>query len=180
MTELQKPSGRSPLTEPGTASGVMVVGTDLARANHREALRSLLDEYARTPEGGGAPLDPDAMARLPDLLVSLAHYAGWLAFIGDLPVGLINCFEGVSTFRARPLLNIHDIAVSADWRGQGIGRALLAAAEAGARERGCCKLTLEVLEGNQRARAVYSACGFQPYELDPAMGRAVFLEKKLI
>lgn len=156
-----------------------IAAVDLKRPDHRAALLSLLDEYARTPEGGHAPLDPSAMARLPDLLAARAHYAGWLAFIGDQPIGLINCFEGVSTFRARPLLNIHDIVVSADWRGRGIGRALLDAAESGARTRGCCKLTLEVLEGNRRADAVYRACGFRPYELDPAMGRAVFLEKKL-
>lgn len=173
------PSGHPRVTEPRTDPGLLIVAIDLARADHREALLLLLDEYARTPEGGGTPLDPDAMARLPALLATRAHYAGWLAFVEDCPVGLINCFEGVSTFRARPLLNIHDIAVSADWRGRGIGRALLEAAEAGARKRGCCKLTLEVLEGNRRAREVYRARGFQAYELDPAMGRAVFLEKKL-
>ena len=179
MTSLQPPAGRPPVIEPGPPARLEVVRVDLARADHRHALLSLLDEYARTPEGGGTALDPDSMARLPALLATRAHYAGWLAFIEDRPAGLINCFEGVSTFRARPLLNIHDIVVSAQWRGRGIGRALLEAAEAGARERGCCKLTLEVLEGNQRARDVYRACGFQPYELDPAMGRAVFLEKKL-
>jgi len=43
----------------------------------------------------------------------------------------------------------------------------------------CCKLTLEVLEGNKLAQQVYRRFGFQGYELDPKMGRALFYEKKL-
>jgi GNAT superfamily N-acetyltransferase len=131
---------------------VMIVAVDLNRAEHRSALLTLLDEYARTPEGGGSALDPAAMARLCDVLAARDHYTGWLAFLGDQPVGLINCFEGVSTFRALPLLNIHDIVVTLAWRRRGIGRRLIEAAESGARERGCCKLTLEVLEGNRLPR----------------------------
>lgn len=64
------------------------------------------------------------------------------------------------TKHARPLLNIHDLAVVPEWRGKGIGRALLEAAEASAVRRGCCKLTLEVLDDNQSARALYDRYGF--------------------
>ena len=74
---------------------------------------------------------------------------------------------------------MHDIVVTARFRGQGVGRALLARAQDHARSRGCCKLTLEVLEGNERAIALYRTMGFDPYELDPAMGRAMFFEKWL-
>ncbi len=45
--------------------------------------------------------------------------------------------------------------------------------------RDCCKLTLEVLEGNHIAQAAYTKFGFSGYELDPEMGRALFWEKKL-
>ena len=51
--------------------------------------------------------------------------------------------------------------------------------EAGAREHDCCKLTLEVLTGNAAAINAYRNAGFGPYELDPAMGQAMFFEKKL-
>jgi GNAT superfamily N-acetyltransferase len=54
-----------------------------------------------------------------------------------------------------------------------------AAVEAEARARGCCKLTLEALEGNTGAIALYRDFGFAAYELDPAMGRASFFEKSL-
>ena len=153
--------------------------TDLGDASHREALLDLLDEYAAGPTGRGYGLDPQARAALPGVLAARPHFCGWLAFVGTRPAGMINCFEGVSTFRAQPLLNIHDIAVSAPFQRQGIGRALLAQAEAEARRRGCCKLTLEVLEGNRGALAAYLQSGFRAYALDPAMGNAMFLEKPL-
>jgi ribosomal protein S18 acetylase RimI-like enzyme len=48
-----------------------------------------------------------------------------------------------------------------------------------AKERGACKLTLEVLDGNAAARALYQRLGFTAYQLDPAMGQARFLHKWL-
>lgn len=159
--------------------GLRIERLDPAAPGDAAALLELLDEYARGDTGGRTPLAEDAKARLPALLASRPHYAGLLAWDGTRPVGLVNAFEGVSTFRARPLLNIHDIAVAASHRGRGIGRALLAAAEALARARGCCKLTLEALEGNVGAIALYRSVGFVAYELDPAMGRATFFEKRL-
>jgi ribosomal protein S18 acetylase RimI-like enzyme len=71
------------------------------------------------------------------------------------------CLLGFSTFRARPLINIHDIAVHPDFRGQGIGRALLDAVEQHAREHGCCKVTLEVRSDNEPAMAAYRRAGFE-------------------
>jgi ribosomal protein S18 acetylase RimI-like enzyme len=67
---------------------------------------------------------------------------------------------GASTFHARPLLNIHDLAVMPEWRGHGVGTALLGAIEGRALQRSCCKVTLEVQDDNQRARALYERCGF--------------------
>ncbi|MBA1330674.1 GNAT family acetyltransferase, partial [Candidatus Endoriftia persephone str. Guaymas] len=74
-----------------------------------------------------------------------------LAFIDDEPIGLINAFEGFSTFQCRPLLNIHDIIVIPRFRQQGAARQMLQRLEQIAIERGCCKLTLEVLERNLAA-----------------------------
>ena len=48
-----------------------------------------------------------------------------------------------------------------------------------AKVRGCCKLTLEVLSGNEVALKVYERFGFAAYQLDPEAGSARFLEKKL-
>ena len=102
-----------------------------------------------------------------------------LAFDGDTPVGLINAIEGFSTFACKPLVNVHDVVVAASHRGRGIATRLFAEVEAIARERGACKLTLEVLDGNASARALYQRLGFAAYQLDPAMGHAQFLHKWL-
>ena len=44
---------------------------------------------------------------------------------------------------------------------------------------GCCKLTLEVLEGNKTAQAAYVANGFVGYQLVSEMGQAMFWQKKI-
>ena len=89
------------------------------------------------------------------------------------------CFEGFSTFACRPLLNVHDIIVAQSYRGRGLAKLLLAKAEEIAIGLHCCKLTLEVLEGNTVAHAAYQACGFAGYQLDPKMGKAMFWQKGL-
>ncbi len=152
---------------------------DYTAAADRAALITLLDAYAQDPMGGGTPLADDVKARLCDELAALPSAASFIAWIGDEAVGLVNTFEGYSTFKARPLLNVHDIAVLPAQRGRGVGQALLAACEAHARERGCCKLTLEVLSGNQRALRSYQRFGFAPYVLDPAEGHALLMQKWL-
>jgi ribosomal protein S18 acetylase RimI-like enzyme len=48
-----------------------------------------------------------------------------------------------------------------------------------ARDRGACKLTLEVLSGNQKALRVYGKLGFDAYQLDPEAGTALFLQRWL-
>lgn len=156
-----------------------IEGVRLHDKVHAAALLALLDDYARDAMGGGKPLSEDTRRHLIERLAERSDYVGYLAFVGDEAAGLINCFEGFSTFAARPLLNVHDIAVRGVHRGRGIGTALLAAAEQVARERGCCKMTLEVLSNNQVAMAVYRRAGFAPYQLDPSAGQALLMQKWL-
>lgn len=152
---------------------------DYANADHAAAIVMLLDSYARDPMGGGKPLPDDVCAQVVPALAASGCGFSLLAWRGDKAVGLVVCFETVSTFAARPLVNIHDIAVLPEMRGKGVGRALIAAAEAEAARRGACKVTLEVLSGNKAAQALYASCGFAPYALDPAKGQAQFWERKL-
>lgn len=158
---------------------VRIEPTQLHRSEHASALVDMLDHYARDPMGGGEALSTDARENLVARLAKRDDFVSFIAFDGDTAVGLINCFEGFSTFAARPLLNVHDVAVRDTHRGRGIGRQLLAAAEIAARERGCCKLTLEVLSNNATAVATYLRAGFAPYVLDPAAGQAQFMHKWL-
>jgi ribosomal protein S18 acetylase RimI-like enzyme len=146
---------------------------------HAAALIELLDAYARDPAGGGEPLSDYARAHLTGALAARPFIFSVLAFDGDTPVGLVNAIEGFSTFACKPLVNVHDVVVAVTHRGRGIAARLFAEVETIARERGACKLTLEVLDGNASARTLYRRLGFTAYQLDPAMGHALFLHKWL-
>ena len=155
---------------------------DYAHPQHMQALLDLLDGYARDPMGGAEPLSDFAKANLPQALAARPFWFGVLAFdeaSDGLPVGLINCVEGFSTFACQPLVNVHDVVVTASHRGQGVAEQMLGLVEQLARARGACKLTLEVLEGNTPAQKLYRRLGFDNYQLDPAMGQAQFMHKWL-
>ena len=158
---------------------VHVCRADYADPQHASALVFLLDAYAQDPMGGSHPLSDFAKANLVTALASRPQAYSVLAFAGLHPVGLVNCIEGFSTFACRPLVNVHDVAVLASHRGQGVAEKMLALAESIALERGACKLTLEVLQGNVGACRLYRRIGFANYELDPAMGQAQFMQKWL-
>ncbi len=66
---------------------------------------------------------------------------------------------------------VSDLVVSAKHRGRGIGRALLRAAEARARQAGADTLRVAVKAGNTSALSLYSGEGFQTLE--------IYLEKRL-
>ncbi|HTE20053.1 MAG TPA: GNAT family N-acetyltransferase [Armatimonadota bacterium] len=158
---------------------VEIVEADLAREDHQQAVVDLINAYAMDPMGDGKPL-PDEVRRA--LIPGLRRHPTTLIFLAyqeESAVGIAVCFRGFSTFAARPLINIHDLAVLPGHRGQGVGRLLLEAVERKARELGCCKLTLEVLENNHRARQVYGAVGFVQAHYAETAGGALFLSKPL-
>lgn len=156
-----------------------IIIADLSLPSHAAAIVYLLDEYARDDMGGGAELSAFVKDNLIAELRKRQGVHVVLAFVDGAPAGMAICFEGFSTFACKPLLNIHDIVVAKEYRGRGIAKRLLAKAEEIATSLGCCKLTLEVLEGNTVAQAAYKASGFAAYELDPSMGKAMFWQKKL-
>jgi len=160
-------------------SSITVRPVDFSDAAHRAALILLLDAYAQDPMGGGEPRAADVKARLCDDMAARPAVASFIAWLDGTPVGLVNCVEGFSTFKSRPLMNIHDLAVLPSHRGMGVGQVLMQAAQTHAQARGCCKLTLEVLTGNERALRSYEQFGFEPYTLDPAAGQASFMQKWL-
>jgi ribosomal protein S18 acetylase RimI-like enzyme len=122
---------------------------------------AVLDSYASDPRGGSTPLSAEVREHLVPRLRAHPTTLVLLAFRNAEAVGLCIGFWGLSSFRARPLLNVHDLAVRPGHRGQGVGRALLTAAESLARARGCCKITLEVQEDNLPARQLYERFGFE-------------------
>jgi ribosomal protein S18 acetylase RimI-like enzyme len=146
---------------------------------HAAALVELLDTYARDLAGGGEALSEFARTNLIAELATRPFIFSVLAFEDSAAVGLINAIEGFSTFACHPLVNIHDVVVLPGHRRRGVAAQMFAEVEAIARERGACKLTLEVLSGNHSARMLYEKLGFDDYRLDPAMGQAQFMQKWL-
>jgi ribosomal protein S18 acetylase RimI-like enzyme len=171
MTEFASAKPRTPQ--------LLICRADYSNPMHASALVQLLDAYAQDPAGGGEPLSDFAKSQLVKELASRPQAFSVLAFDGARPVGLVNCIEGFSTFACRPLVNIHDVAVLPSHRGQRVGEQMLALVDEIARERGACKLTLEVLQGNASAIKLYERVGFAGYQLDPAMGQAQFFHKWL-
>lgn len=160
-------------------SSITVLEANLNNPEHQQAILALLNAYASDPMGNGKPLADEVQQRLIPGLQAHPTTLVVLAFRGAEPVGMAICFRGFSTFAARPLLNIHDFVVLDQCRGQGIGRRVMDHVEAAARRLGCCKLTLEVQDDNHRARAVYTAFGFQQSVHVAEAGGALFLSKPL-
>jgi len=152
---------------------------DFTDPQQADALVNLLDDYATDPMGGGQALSAETRQNLASALAKRHEALSVIVYVDGEPAGLANCFETFSTFKCRPLLNIHDLAVSRRFRGQGLAKVLLNKIESIARERNCCKLTLEVLEGNKVAQNAYLKFGFDGYQLDPELGQALFWEKPL-
>jgi ribosomal protein S18 acetylase RimI-like enzyme len=158
---------------------ITILEADLSNARQAEDVRELTAAYATDPMGSGSELGDDVLDRLIPGLRSMPNARVWVAYLSAAPVGLATCFIGFSTFAARPLINVHDLAVLPAHRGLGIGRALLDAVERSAREMGCAKITLEVGDENLGARHLYEAFGFEHASAGPGAGRALFYAKYL-
>lgn len=143
------------------------------------AVRTMVCCLAADPISGCLSLPSSVTDSLVSQLKNYPNAFAVLAKVGSEPAGMSLCFQSLSSFKARPIVNIHDFVVSPDFRGKGIANGLLTETEKEARNRGACKLTLEVLEGNQLAKNIYSKFGFTGYELDPQNGIAHFWEKSL-
>ncbi|ANB17506.1 GNAT family N-acetyltransferase [Dokdonella koreensis] len=75
-------------------------------------------------------------------------------------VGFLHLQLTTDYFTGATNCHISDLAVAPGHDRRGIGSALLAEAEAWARQRHCRHLTLAVFPGNQAARALYEQRGF--------------------
>jgi len=157
-----------------------ILQADLQQVQHANDLLLMLNTYATDPMGGGEPLSDFVQKNLIAELKKRPGIRGFLAYENDLAVGFAICIEGFSTFACKPLLNIHDFGVHPAFRGQGIAKKLLRFISDFAQTEGYCKITLEVLQGNGPAHALYLDQGFTSYELNPSMGGAIMMQKKFV
>jgi GNAT superfamily N-acetyltransferase len=73
-------------------------------------------------------------------------------------------FHNYSTFRCQPGIYLEDLFVRPELRGQGHGKALLAALARLAIERGCGRLEWSVLNWNESALRFYRSLGSKPMD----------------
>lgn len=158
---------------------INVVSADLKNKQHAEAYLGLMSHYASDPMGGGEDISHFAKQNLVTSLLKRNDVFIILIFIDNQPAALLTAIEGFSTFACKPLFNIHDVVVHRNFRGRGLTKHLFGKIEEIAKQRDCCKITLEVLSGNDIACHAYKALGFSDYQLDPAFGSALFWSKKL-
>lgn len=80
------------------------------------------------------------------------------------PCGLVVAYLAYSSWKGAPSLVVHDLFVEEVARGSGAGSALLDAVADLAVEHGCCRMDVNVLEWNDKARRFYGERGFTPLE----------------
>ncbi len=139
---------------------------DFSNPAHLNLLVELHEEYMADPMGDHPAHSKLQQLRLVDALNNREGTTVLLACDGDRGVGLAICFELFSTFYIKPYLYIHDFIVTKECRNQGVGRAMMEQLFEISRERGYCKVTLEVRCDNPSAQQLYKSTGFTPCEPD--------------
>ena len=79
--------------------------------------------------------------------------------VNGAPAGFALYFFTYSTFLARPGLYLEDLFVKPEFRGAGLGKALLLHLAALAHERGCGRMEWAVLDWNEPAIGFYESLG---------------------
>lgn len=98
---------------------------------------------------------------------------------GDGPDGIALLRFRTSVWTGRPEAHLQELYVAPALRGRGIGRALLEATLATAREAGATFIDLGTGETDTAARALYESCGFTNREREPDGPRMLFYEREL-
>jgi len=84
-----------------------------------------------------------------------------IARVGTEPAGFAVWFYNYSTFLGRRGLYLEDLFVQPQWRGKGIGRALLTHLARIAVAGGCARMEWSVLDWNEPAIGFYKSLGAQ-------------------
>lgn len=85
-----------------------------------------------------------------------------IGHLDEEPAGFALFFHNFSTFLGRPGIYLEDLYVRPEFRGSGVGRALLIHLASIARERGCGRLEWSVLDWNEPAIGFYERIGASP------------------
>lgn len=87
-----------------------------------------------------------------------------IAYYEEQPVGFALFFHNFSTFLGKPGIYLEDLYVKPEFRGRGIGQALLTYLTKLAKERNCGRLEWAVLDWNEPAIKFYKTLGAVPLD----------------
>ena len=105
------------------------------------------------------PPDEAEAARLLDWIFQTKRLEALVAELDGSIEGIALFYEGLGTFRAKPLLYLEDLVVSDAARSRGVGEALMAALAREVVARGGLRLEWAVLDWNVRAMRFYERLG---------------------
>lgn len=136
------------------------VQVDLANPTHCNKLLELLNDYMEDEMGISQSMPADLGPKIIEGLKKHPAYFGFFVCVGGKFAALANCNLNYSTWAAKFLINIHDFIVSPAFRKQGVGEFLLDEIEHYAKEKGYCKVNLEVRNDNFKAQNLYKKVGY--------------------
>ncbi len=131
---------------------------------HCMQVLKLLNDYMEDEMGISKSMPEQLGQKIIAGLKQHPAYLGFFVCVGDEFTALANCNLNYSTWTAKFLINIHDFIVSPKFRKQGIGEFLLTGIEKYAKEKGYCKLNLEVRNDNLKAQNLYKKMRFDDCE----------------
>lgn len=150
------------------------IQADLSNLTHCEKILTLLNDYMEDEMGIGQMMPKELGSKIIEGLKQYSAYLGFFVCIGNDYAALANCNLNYSTWQAKFLINIHDFIVSPKFRKQGFGEFLLTEMELYAKEKGYCKLNLEVRNDNHKAQKLYEKMAYE--ECKPSL---LFWQKAL-
>ena len=112
----------------------------------------------------GRPPDPALTRRFLSERLTRGESIVWLA-VDDTtpgaPCGFTQLYPLFSSLRCRPIWILSDLFVARDQRRGGVGRRLMEAAHAFAREQGAASIELDTAHTNSAAQALYESLGYE-------------------
>ena len=135
-----------------------------------DALAALFDAYRRFYD---QPADLALARSFIEARLANDESVIFVADAGGTLAGFCQLYPSWCSVAAARIFVLYDLFVADDGRRSGVGRALMLAAQAFAREAGAARLDLSTAHTNTRAQALYESLGwqrdeaFRTYSLEP-------------